>query len=145
MASALWVVLLVELLLVVNPGSSVAPGDKEVICNNLRSQGAAPIPAYSANMKVLMDSWNYQNLLPPRSEAVWDQVDNDTNNSPEITTNVSYFAVNCMLISAGLAGARVPICYTIYGYAYSGFNSPTLHANSLSKCVGSVLVHRITG
>ena len=91
MASGLWVVLLVELLLVarVNPGSSVAPGDEEVIlCNDLRSQGAAPIPAYSANMRVLMDSWNYEDLLPDRSGAVWEQVDNDTNNSDLVTTNV---------------------------------------------------------
>ena len=88
MASALWVVLLVERLLVVNPGSSVAPGDGEVICNDLRSRGAAPTPAYSANMRVLMDSWNYQQLLPDRSGAVWEQVDNDTNNSDLATTNV---------------------------------------------------------
>ena len=64
-----------------------APGDE--ICEQLRSQGAAPIPAYSANMRVLMDSWNYQNLLPPRAGAVWEQVDNDTNNPSGVTTNVS--------------------------------------------------------
>ena len=88
MASGLWVVLLVELLLVVNPGSSVAPGDEQVICNDLRSQGAAPIPAYSANMRVLMDSWNYQSLLSPRLGAVWDEVDNDTNNRVGEMTNI---------------------------------------------------------
>ena len=90
MASALWVTLLVELLLKVNHGSSVAPGDEEqLFCENLRSIGAAPIPSYSANIRVLMDSWNYHTLLPPRSGAVWDQVDDDTNNLNEITTNVS--------------------------------------------------------
>ena len=89
MASTLWVALLVELLLMINPGASVAPEDEEPLCEQLRSQGAAPIPAYSANMRVLMDSWNYQNLLPPRPGAVWEQVDNDTNNLSEITTNVS--------------------------------------------------------
>ena len=90
MASALWVILLVELLLMVNPGSSVAPGDEErPLCEQIRAAGIAPVPAYSANMRVLMDSWNYQNLLPPRPGAVWEQVDNDTNNLSEITTNVS--------------------------------------------------------
>ena len=70
--------------------AGVAPGDEELsICSNLRAAGAAPVPAYSANMRVLMDSWNYQNLLPPRAGAVWDQVDNDMNNSPQETTNVS--------------------------------------------------------
>ena len=91
MASALWVALLIELLLMVNPGYSVAPGDEDQpLCEQLRSLGAAPTPAYSANMRVLMDSWNYQRLLPPRAGAVWEQVDNDGNDSPEETTNVSH-------------------------------------------------------
>ena len=70
--------------------TAVAPGDEEQqFCGNLRAAGAAPIPAHSANMRVLMDSWNYQNLLPPRTGAVWDQVDNDKNNREVTTTNVS--------------------------------------------------------
>ena len=85
----LWVTFLIMLLVLVNPGSSVAPGDEEPLCESLRAIGAAPIPAYSANMRVLMDSWNYQNLLPVRSGAVWDQVDNDLNNPSGFTTNVS--------------------------------------------------------
>ena len=90
MASAFWVALLVELLVLVIPGSSVAPGDEEPLCEQLRGSGAAPIPVYSANTRVLMDSWNYQNLLPPRNGAVWYQVDNDENNPSGITTNVSW-------------------------------------------------------
>ena len=62
---------------------------EEKTCEELRIEGAAPTPAYSANMRVLMDSWNYHNLLPPHTEAVWDQVDNDMNNAVELTTNVS--------------------------------------------------------
>ena len=91
MASALWVTLLVELLLKVNHGSSVAPGDEDqLFCDQyIRSIGAAPTPSYSANIRVLMDSWNYQALLPPRVGAVWDQVDNDGNNPNNATTNVS--------------------------------------------------------
>ena len=85
----LWVTLLVELLVLVNPGSSVVPGDEESLCEQLRALGAAPTPAYSANMRVLMDSWNYQNLLPTRIGAVWEQVDNDVNNPSGVTTNVS--------------------------------------------------------
>ena len=90
MASALWVTLLVKLLLKVNRGSSVAPGDEDqLLCETLRSLGAAPTPSYSDNMRVLMDSWNYQTVLPPRSGAVWDQMDNDGNNPTNLTTNVS--------------------------------------------------------
>ena len=71
--------------------ASVAPGDEDqLLCENLRLARAAPIPAYSANMRVLMDSWNYQNLLPSRIGAVWDQVDNDENNPSGMTTNVGH-------------------------------------------------------
>ena len=69
---------------------AVAPGDEDQFCRDLRENGVISIPVYSANMRVLMDSWNYQNLLPPRIGAVWDQVDNDINNADGITTNVSY-------------------------------------------------------
>ena len=69
--------------------AEVAPGDEEQLCQDLRANGVAPTPSYAANMSPLMDSWNYQNLLPPRTGAVWDQVDNDTNNPDGVTTNVS--------------------------------------------------------
>ena len=68
--------------------ATVAPGDKDQFCELLRTNGVSPIPAYSANVRVLMDSWNYQNLLPPRTGAVWDQVDNDTNNPVGRTSRV---------------------------------------------------------
>ena len=69
---------------------TVALGDEEPRCEMLRAQGVLPISAYSPNMWVLMDSWNYQNLLPQRTGAVWDRVDNDTNNPGYggTTTNV---------------------------------------------------------
>ena len=71
--------------------AGVAPGDEEMLlCEQLRAPGAAPIPSYSANMRVLMDSWNYRNLLPTRTGAVWQQVDNDVNNPSGITSNVSH-------------------------------------------------------
>ena len=69
-------------------GSTVAPGDEAPLCELLKVVGGAPIPAYSANMRVLMDSWNYHNLLPVRTGAVWDQVDNDRNNPVGSITNV---------------------------------------------------------
>ena len=90
MTPAIWVVLFLELLVFANSGSSVAPGDEEPLCGDLIAAGIALIPTYSANMRVLMDSWNYQNLLPPRTGAVWDQVDDDTNNPDGVTTNVSF-------------------------------------------------------
>ena len=75
------------LLIFVAVSAGVAPGDEA--CEQLTAATVAPTPAYSANMRVLMDSWNYQNLLPNRHGAVWDQVDNDGSNPYDITTNVS--------------------------------------------------------
>ena len=77
-------------LAVVTASGGVASGDEDLLCGNLRAEGAAPIPAYPANMRVLMDSWNYKNLLPPRTGAVWDQVDNDRNNPSGVAINVSH-------------------------------------------------------
>ena len=82
---------LVSVAAVMAASADVAPGDEETaLCEQLRAQGAAPIPAYSTNIRVLMDSWNYRSLLPPRAGAVWDQVDNDMNNGPGFTTNVIF-------------------------------------------------------
>ena len=81
--------ILIFIAVTAQPVAGVAPGDEKQQCRDIRESGLAPLPAYSANMKVLMDSWNYLNLLSPRTGAVWDQVDNDINNSEGITTNVS--------------------------------------------------------
>ena len=71
---------------------TVAPGDEDQFCQSIRTNGILSTLAYSANIKVLMDSWNYQNLLPQRTGAVWDKVDNDTNNPVGTTTNVSMYS-----------------------------------------------------
>ena len=75
----------------------VAPGDEERLCQDLRRTGVAPTPNYAPNMAILMDSNNYQNLLPNRTGAVWQQVDNDVNNDPRLTTNVSNHLIIFML------------------------------------------------
>ena len=83
------------LLIFVAVSTGVAHEDKDQpFCEQLRAATAAPTPVYPANMRVLMDSWNYQNLLPFRTGAVWDQVDNDMNNRAGETTNVHmYYSV----------------------------------------------------
>ena len=81
--------LFLSVISVVVVAAGVAPGDEEDLCGGLRTSGVAPVPAYEANKGILMDSWNYQNLLPPRIGAVWQQVDNDSNNRVGVTTNVS--------------------------------------------------------
>ena len=84
----LLVLLVVAVTVQAQVQAGVAPGDEDPSCFTLRGFGSAPTPAYSTNMRVLMDSWNYQNLLPGRTGAVWQQVDNDTNNPSRTTTNV---------------------------------------------------------
>ena len=54
--------------------AGVAPGDEDPLCQQLRANGTAPMLYYAANMRVLMDSWNYQNLLPPHTGAVWTEI-----------------------------------------------------------------------
>ena len=59
--------------------AAVAPDDAEQLCIvDLRSRGSATTPVYSDTMRVLMDSWNYGNLLS-NDGAVWNQtVDSET-------------------------------------------------------------------
>ena len=113
-------------------GISIAPGDAErdrFVCQSL----GFPTPGYAPNMRVLMDSWNYQNLLPPRMGAVWDQVDNDTRNNASITTSVSFHICKTGCFDRCL----IFLC--------SGFSNPTVLAIRLSKCVALLLVLRATG
>ena len=73
--------------------AQIAPGGEEESlehCKKLRSDGVLSKLTHPANVEVLMDSWNYQNLLPNRSGAVWQQMDYDSNNPVGLTTNVSH-------------------------------------------------------
>ena len=86
-------VLVLALLCVISEvvAQSVAPGDEEDACRDLRERLIIESPNYAPNMAILMDSDNYINLLPNRTGAVWQQVDNDVNNDPTMTTSVSQF------------------------------------------------------
>ena len=69
-----------------------APGDGDAVCVEAFFDDGQPNPfgdhlSYPANVWPLMDSKHYRSLLLG-STAVWQQVDNDDNNSPEIATNV---------------------------------------------------------
>ena len=49
---------------------------------------------YAPEVKPLMDSRHYQNLLPPHANPVWQEVDNDNNNLADFTTDVSWVEMN---------------------------------------------------
>lgn len=74
-----------------------APGDED-FCQSLRADGVVLTPTYSPTMRILMDSWNYLNLLPPRTGAVWTQVDDDINNPVGLTTNVRHACTIFLLV-----------------------------------------------
>ena len=57
--------------------AGVAPGDEDPLCQQLRANGTAPTPNYATSIRVLLDSWNYENLLPPHLGAVWTEVNID--------------------------------------------------------------------
>ena len=95
-----------KLLLVASVVSCVlsqAPGDGDSLCvDPLVDNGNVLVPnpffalrpTYPANVRPLMDSRDYLNLLQ-REGAVWQQVDNDTSNVDFSSTDVSHRLVLC--------------------------------------------------
>ena len=70
--------------------SAQAPGDTSQVCLDLRAAGLETyIVGYPPNVKPLMDSRDYENLIPDHQSAVWQRVDRDTNNPVGQSTTVS--------------------------------------------------------
>ena len=67
-----------------------APGDADPFCTELLPGIGVNILGYAPQVKPLMDSRHYQNLLPPNADAVWQEVENDNNNPSGTTTDVSW-------------------------------------------------------
>ena len=81
-------------LLLVSAVSASAPDDVESFCTNLSVASPSTLPpVYPPNSRILMDSFNYINLLPPHAGAVWQRVDNDNNNDAGRGTEVSISCV----------------------------------------------------
>ena len=68
-----------------------APGDAELFCTEELPSVGVNILDYPPEVKPLMDSRHYRQLLPPSSGAVWQKVDNDTNNPSGTRTSVSCY------------------------------------------------------
>ena len=66
-----------------------APGDADPFCTEVLPSVGVNILNYAPQVKPLMDSRHYQNLLPPHADAVWQRVDNDNNNPVGTATDVS--------------------------------------------------------
>ena len=67
-----------------------APGDAQSFCTETLPSVGVNILDYRPEVKPLMDSCHYRQLLPPNFGAVWQTVDNDDNNPSNLRTSVSY-------------------------------------------------------
>ena len=67
-----------------------APGDAQSFCTETLPGVGVNILDYRPEVKPLMDSRHYRQLLPPNTGAVWQTVDNDENNPSYLRTSVSY-------------------------------------------------------
>ena len=72
--------ILLFLSVLLSVASAVTPGDEHSFCTDTLINEITP-PQYPSNAKILMDSYNYIDLLPPHEHAVWMRVDNDNNNA----------------------------------------------------------------
>ena len=69
-----------------------APGDVQTFCMVDLPNVGVNILDYPPEVKPLMDSRHYQQLLPPNTGAVWQTVDNDNNNNlSSIVSSVSCY------------------------------------------------------
>ena len=82
-----WLWLLVVLLSFAGRSCAQAPGDADPFCTETLPSVGVNILDYAPEIKPLMDSRHYQQLLPPNPGAVWQTVEND--NRIHTTTNVS--------------------------------------------------------
>ena len=97
-AMCIYILLFPSVLLSV--ASAIIPGDEHSFCTDTFNDNEITPPQYPSNVKILMDSYNYIDLLPPHEFAVWIQVDNDDNNVVGAGTMVcrSYIIIGYVLM-----------------------------------------------
>ena len=92
-----------------------APGDGDNFCTNtLPNTDGSQAPVHPSNTKILMDSFNYLNLLHPHDDAVWQQLDLDNNNVAGGGTEVSMLTLmvdvcleSSLLLHSGVRAAML--------------------------------------
>ena len=108
----IYILLFLSVLLSVT--SAITPGDEHLFCKDtLSSDNGITLPQYPSNAKILMDSYNYIDLLPPHEFAVWMQVDNDNSNERGTGTMVCRSYNNKLCVNVVLfivdAGYQQPL------------------------------------
>ena len=90
----LWL-LVANLLTLSGWSCAQAPGDADAFCTETLPSIGVNILDYPPEVKPLMDSRHYRQLLPPNTAAVWQTVDNDNNNNRStIRSSVSCYTVH---------------------------------------------------
>ena len=84
-----------------------APGDAQSFCTVFLPGFRFNILDYLPEVKPLMDSRHYQQLLPPNMGAVWQTVDNDNNNPGGTTTSVSCYTLPLSIVIDHLQYVKV--------------------------------------
>ena len=94
LSTRMWLTLaLVIVLSVFDRSFTQAPDDADPFCTVTLPGIGFNILDYAPEVKPLMDSRHYQNLLPPHMNPVWQEVDNDNNNPSGLTTDVSWVEI----------------------------------------------------
>ena len=98
--SRMWLLVAVVILLqltLLRETFAQAPDDADPFCTETLPGIGINILDYAPEVKPLMDSRHYQNLLPPHPNPVWQRVDNDNNNPTGTTTDVSRVEIKHIL------------------------------------------------
>ena len=90
----MWLTALAIVLSVFYRSFAQAPDDADPFCTETLPGIGFNILDYAPEVKPLMDSRHYQNLLPPHTNPVWQEVDNDNNNPSGTNTDVSSVEIN---------------------------------------------------
>ena len=92
-----------------------APGDAQSFCTETLPSNGVNILNYPPEVKPLMDSRHYQQLLPPNTGAVWQEIDSDNRNNAGLRTIVSWIKP-CYSFSGFSVGFHINeevICYQL--------------------------------
>lgn len=73
--------------------SGVVPGDEDPFCRNLTTENIL-----GSNSRILLDSFNYRNLLSPHAGAVWQMVNNNSTGQGEVSVIIIIMIIMLIIL-----------------------------------------------
>ena len=120
-----------------------APGDAQSFCTETLPSNGVNILNYPPEVKPLMDSRHYQQLLPPNMGAVWQEVDNDNRSVPGLRTIVSWIKPYCSFGGFSVGFCINETCYQIWDRKITchhfKLNAPVVIRAKVKKCKQTLL------